>query len=155
MFHLLKSILNASVHLEKIDTSDHLDTSSEKVEKKKKGAPNCIICKAKFADEQSLTNHIQKKHKRKTVNDCVHCYKSFSSCKSLNIHTDREYYDLKSYGHKYPCSTCDLTFTSTDLLEDHEWMHMQSQNLFDHEEPKPVHKSERISERKESDMKVK
>ena len=100
---LQQSILKASVHLEKIYTSDHLDTSSEKVEKKKrKGAPNCIICKAKFADKQSLTNHIPKKHKRKTVNECVHCYKSFSSCKSLNIHIDREHYDLKSYGHKYP-----------------------------------------------------
>ena len=40
-----------------------------------------------------------------------------------------------------------------DLLEDHEWMYMQSQNLSDHEEPKPVHKSERISEIKESDIK--
>ena len=150
---LQKSILNATICVDKLDTSDYLDSSAEKIQKKRRGTPNCIICKQKFADKQTLTKHIQKKHKRKTVNDCVHCCKSFPSRKSLNMHIDKEHYDLKGYGHKYPCSTYSLTFTSTDSLEEHEWMHMKSQNIASEEKvSSTVHKSERIIAKKESEL---
>ena len=71
---LQKSILNASVCVEKLDILGYLVSSDEKTRKKKKGAPICILCKQRFEDKESLMKHTKKMHKRKNVNDCVHCY---------------------------------------------------------------------------------
>ena len=119
----------------------------DKSKSKKKGRPNCIICRRRFDNKHALKKHISDEHRRRGQYDYLHCYKQLKSRKSLNEHLDKNHYDRKSYCKELPCSTCSLKFTTTDELEEHEWQHLLSANANAHrsEEKQNIpHKLERI-----------
>ena len=102
--------LNAKVCLQKVENRIEKDKSKSK----KKGRPNCIICRRRFDNKHALKKHISDEHRRREQYDCPHCYKQLKSRKSLNEHLDKNHYDRKSYGKELPCSTCSLKFMTTD-----------------------------------------